>query len=342
MKKSRLCALCLALFGCGAPRSAGFPQLVGGQPANDSDPVVSSIVGFNVTLHDFELRQPDRMSSNYSCGATLVGPNHLVTAAHCFWKTNFLNTTNTRGHVDMSVASSLATVRFFWGPRRFPESFSYESPYVLGLPPLDRELGWRITAIELHPRFGETRAAGGGSHDIALVTFEGEIPAALRQVPLAEPDLDLGNGKLQVAGWGFPYEPRAAETDPGTVSEARLAELNQKHGKPGILRQAEVPVASVSTADRTLTLQDRRFLLFRRDIAAACHGDSGSPGFTTDGRLVGLVSHGSDPRARCDDKGAVYTDVRHYQGWMKCTFATMGHPLPDLADDASATDCSLR
>jgi hypothetical protein len=326
-------------------KSSSDINVVAGQLVTANDAVMARIVGFNVTEHDSGSGRPDRFSANYSCGAVRIGPNQLVTAAHCFWKAAFVNTSENSGHVNMQDAEHLATVRFFWGPRRFPENFAYENPSdVTDLPPLDRETGWKVTGIEIHPRFAQERKSGGGSFDIALVTFEGEPPQGTVVTPIASPAMNLKANPFWVAGYGFPYEPKRGMHN-GTASTERMRALNAQYGKPGLLRKGASAVAKVDEAARTFTLKNRGGLFGARDAAAAaCHGDSGGPGFVAleDGSLAvaGVVSHGSDPRASCEDTGGVYTDIRRYQGWMKCTFAAMGKPLLGLADDASSSDCS--
>ena len=75
-----------------------------------------------------------------------------------------------------------------------------------------------------------------------------------------------------------------------------------------------------------------------------CNGDSGGPAFIDNGETLSLVgaTHGTSQgmdSVTCDKGQGTWTMVNLFQGWMKCTFAAHGNPLPTLADDSSSTDC---
>ena len=70
----------------------------------------------------------------------------------------------------------------------------------------------------------------------------------------------------------------------------------------------------------------------------SCYGDSGGPAYIQSGgqlTVIGATSRGSN----CDTGDGLYTDVRYYQGWLKCTAKEFGQPLGSLLNDSSNEAC---
>lgn len=305
-------------YACSASDGAS-PTVANGTLLEDADPRTGLVVGFNISPRPSEF---DPEARNTACGAALVGPRHLVTAAHCVWRPEIFNLSIRPFPTvaDMEYQRGTSTLRFFRGSRKFADSYTPAFAGGEGVPPLFQELPWEAASISVHPAFPEARRSAPGTYDIAVIAFDGQVPEPLAPLPMASPETDLAGHKLHLLGYGFARQPAAD----GSLPLDRLVWPNR-------LRHGLVTVASEDRTRRILQLAARA-----PSGAAPCKGDSGSPVLERMGngsfQLAGVVSH-NRPGANCEEGGAVLTDVRLFADWVRTEFAALGHPLPDRKPD---------
>ena len=234
----------------------------------------------------------------FMCAGTLLTPNLVVTAAHCF-------TNNDREET--------------WFAR-------VGDNYILTADP--EEQTFRVKKIIKHEKFDPLRTDGGlggtgdGRHDIALMVLQpnrgtkriadniqehsGFVKFGLDVRPICTlPQSDYPNRKLynlhcEIAGWG-------------------MTEYNNTGSYPYSIRAARISVGDVPEYYCNY--------LYRRDVRRtgkfcaggqvdACQEDSGGPLVCQfeDQKfyLVGIVSSGKG----CGVYPGLYTDVSHYMDWL--------------------------
>jgi secreted trypsin-like serine protease len=152
-----------------------------------------------------------------------------------------------------------------------------------------------ITGLQANPGWQGEQATGADQHDIALMRINGSLPTGYHPAQLldasASAALRKGDTTL-LAGYGI--------TNASTQDGA------------GVLREVEVPISK--------QLGQTEVILDQRKGKGACHGDSGGPAFTTDGRLWGVTNRGYPDNAPDDCAHyAVYTRIEAYADWISAT-----------------------
>lgn len=147
--------------------------------------------------------------------------------------------------------------------------------------------------VAQNPRWKKQTATGKG--DIALVHFDGGLPAGYSPVTLIAKDAKLANGtEILVAGYGV------TDGKAGTGS--------------GILRQTMSSI--VGTASKTEMVTDEH-------KSGACFGDSGGPAFVKEGNDLaqwGVASSVNNPA--CNEL-SVHTNLQSYEAWIRTTAAKL-------------------
>jgi hypothetical protein len=253
-------------------------KIVGGQTAIDKTQITAATLKLIIRNQKY-------------CSATLIGKQHIVTAAHCLM--------GIKNPSDVTIGTGLEG--------RILDDLEVED-------------------IEIHPLYKGVIADDQGYlnqpiHDVAAVTFRGQLPPNLIPVAIAQP-----------------YEVQAGM--PVIVSGYGAYASNDKIRRP--LSFVETTLSQMETA--LLELQ-----IFSGDGRGACFGDSGGPTFIVDSTsscllLIGSTTGpGRNTDYSCESGGGTIMDLTRYRSWLACAFRNLDQPLDTLAASvATAVSCDSK
>jgi secreted trypsin-like serine protease len=266
------------------PRSGlGLERIVGGRPAPEG--------AFPWMVALLNAAEPDPFQA-LSCGGSLIAPEWVVTAAHCFF--------DEQGEQVMSAQNL---------------------DLLLGTTVLQIGAGQRIRAaqIVLNPGYNPQVGTLGGN-DIALVRLS--RPVALPTLPLVQPNqtnLTAPGTLATILGWGATF-PSALDQEPsGFALDLQQAEV------PIVANE----VCNAPQSYNGTILDTMLCAGFPQGGVDTCKGDSGGPlvvptssGFA----LAGITSFGRG----CAQPNfyGVYTRVSSFVGFVQSVIGSAPSPAP--------------
>ncbi|RTL25327.1 MAG: trypsin-like serine protease [Burkholderiales bacterium] len=291
--------------GCQRMRAA---PVVGGVPANVND--WRGLVALRVSR---------RSESRYFCGATYIGNNTLLTAAHCVEKLK----RDEQGGVTLQGWDSVEAV-----------------PAADDLSKISSQGVVRITNVLVHPGWNGRVQSG---NDIAVLKVA--APSTWRKpLPLSSTPLNDTVYRALVAGYGLLQDPIANSESQTWTSDGIVGSAGSR-----LLQEVQLPVLPTSTCSLSQESfrGDSQFCAGYEDGGKdACTGDSGGPLVAIDSMgcpyQIGIVSYGRG----CGRKQTygIYTRISAFLPWLHQILndSSLGGvlPPPEAAGVASASALS--
>lgn len=281
----------MALTSCAQKNSSTPNQviktsIISGTEVKSDDPIAASVVGVYNTKF------------NSICTGSLIAPNVVMTAAHC--------APERASHIKIVFSTNI------------DETIHAREPDIL------QEYVLSATDYKVGPTWdpkNETIEVDTG--DIALIKFQGNLPAGYKPATMLTEtsDLKIGN-TVTVAGFGVDFVDME-EIDPKKFRNLDEAleygdVICSGSGKghygtcfkidrsgDGLLRMTTAPISFIHETE--VRLNEKK--------SGTCNGDSGGPAYIQkEGKLLlfGVTSRGSE---LCNEVG-VYTNAIYYKSWI--------------------------
>eukprot|EP00038_Savillea_parva_P030784 m.80258 g.80258 ORF g.80258 m.80258 type:complete len:723 (-) comp9339_c0_seq1:232-2400(-) len=237
-------------------------------------------------------------SYSYTCGASLITDELLLSAAHCFASDGM-----TTLHPFTTITAKIGVIDTSAG---VSAEHQFETREVI--------------CTYLHEEYSPFTFA----NDIAVLKLASPVSAAYVPVTTAGPNADQSGDDFLVAGWG------------GTVQDD-LSDENLVQQYPNVLQigaTSSITQAECVAVYGESNIGDGNICGAAGTGVDACYGDSGGPLFKNEGGnqvLYGVVSWGLGCAA--DSYPGVYTWVGQYQQWIADMNVAMSMCTGETSDD---------
>lgn len=253
-----------------SPVSAQVLNIIGGHPAQAGDAIASSTV---LIVGELAPAKAGGQPQQYICTGSLLAADIVVTAAHCVAEdiNNPVNAANMRLVFGLAVTPTTTTLP----PLRTPTGYVYNP-------------GWQ----------GAVNGAESGSdtHDIAILHFDGGLPAGYAPATLL-PASDPITAGMTVTLAGYGVSNGVKDTGAGTLRIVNNVPVEQTLGRTEVVMNQTGGVGS-------------------------CSGDSGGPAFlNVNGQelLWGVTSRGDKTCAQV----GIYTRISPYMNFINSAEQTL-------------------
>lgn len=241
--------------------------------AEETDPEFQIVGGKNVPAGKYPFMtslQYDRAGTaprqDHFCGATLIAPRYVLTAAHC---------AAIIGNGSASQPIPVQRVKVVVGTTRLNTSQG-QARRISG-----------ATSIRVHPKY----TGRNSNYDVAVIRLDRPV-SGIKPVLLDKAGsnaLEKPGRRVTVAGWG---DTRAQSATGGAAP--RLTP-GLREARPPIVSDAKCRTAYASTGNPSLRMTPGLMVCAGRKNVDTCQGDSGGPMFvpTRAGiRQIGITSYG--------------------------------------------------
>lgn len=320
MKTNLIMGILLFSVGCGqATRTASNPNGASAGIINGQDVTIADNYSQHVVFLQLEMGE-----GTASCTGTIRDNQTILTAAHCLVGASrglvvFANKASDES-VTEDFVRDIDKVAIY--PKFQPpvESGGQDSSGEEAAPPGPDEIPTVAEVVEGLDK------ANRVDYDVALVHFQGGLPAGYAPVELATDPAILSRGAvLQMIGYGLSEVTPTDKLINGKTFKVPVA----RHETVGQLRETSAPIDSYSEKVRMIYTDSR--------TTGVCSGDSGGPGFMTDssGKIVQVGIAEAVASSYCNSV-SIHTAVFPYLDWIKKTTKALANPSGNLLmSDAS-------